>query len=106
MMQGLTELKLSKTALPDSAVRNLKPFWQLMSLHLDDQRLGDAITDVGLHKIAHISSLRTLSLRGNSSVTATGLEALRSIPSLRRLDVRGCMNVCTHAALRSLQVGQ
>ena len=102
--QALTELNMSKTPLPDEGLRHLKPFTLLATLRLDDQRLGDAITDEGLRKIAHISSLRTLSLRGNCSVTAAGLAALSSIVGLRSLDARGCLSVSAHAALRHLQV--
>lgn len=102
--QALQELDLSKTALPDECLRHLKPFHSLAHLKLDDQRLGDAITDEGLRKIAHISGLHSLSLQGNCSITAQGLSALSSITSLRELDVRGCLNVQAHAALRHLQV--
>ncbi|KAK9810554.1 hypothetical protein WJX73_000248 [Symbiochloris irregularis] len=102
-LRALQELDLSKTALPDDCLRHLKPFHSLRNLSLDDQRLGDAITDEGLRKIAHISGLRSLSLQGNCSVTAQGLAALSAITSLRELDVRGCLNVQAHAALRYLQ---
>ena len=102
--QALTELDLSKTPVPDSGIRHLKPFRRLARLALDDQRLGDALTDEGLRKIGHIASLRSLSLRGNCTISAAGLACLSSLPSLRQLDVRGCLNISAHAALRSLQV--
>ena len=75
-LQALTELDMSRTPVADSDLHHLKPLTQLRTLRVDDQRFHEALCDSGLRRVAHISSLTSLSLRGNCAVTSQGLAVL------------------------------
>lgn len=96
--KGLRELAFGGNKMTEVGLEVLRSLPNLTHLDLSGKQRTDSglwfvgITDIGLDPVATLAQLESLNLSG-SPVSAKGIEKLAGLTRLRRLDLRGCKRI-------------